>query len=40
MSARYLLDTNIAAIAQRYQLVLVSRDQHFAQVQGLSVEIW
>ncbi len=33
-------DLWIAAIARQYQLTLVSRDQHFVQVQELSVEIW
>ena len=33
-------DIWIAAIAQQYQLTLVSRDEHFREVDGLSVETW
>ncbi len=33
-------DIWIAAIAQQYQLTLVSRDEHFREVDGLSVERW
>lgn len=33
-------DIWIAAIAQQYQLILVSRDQHFREIDGLSVESW
>jgi tRNA(fMet)-specific endonuclease VapC len=33
-------DIWIAAIAQQYQLTLVSRDEHFREVDGLLVETW
>jgi tRNA(fMet)-specific endonuclease VapC len=33
-------DIWIAAIAQQYQLTLVSRDEHFREVDGLLVESW
>lgn len=33
-------DIWIAAIAQQYQLNLVSRDQHFREIDGLVVESW
>ena len=33
-------DIWIAAIAQRYELVLVSRDKHFKAVDGLAVKSW
>jgi len=33
-------DIWIAAIAQQYQLTLVSRDEHFREVDGLLVERW
>ena len=33
-------DISIAAIAQQYQLTLVSRDEHFREVDGLSVIRW
>jgi tRNA(fMet)-specific endonuclease VapC len=33
-------DIWIAAVAQPYQLTLVSRDEHFREVDGLSLERW
>ncbi len=33
-------DIWIAAIAQQYQLALVSRDKHFREIDNLSVETW
>ena len=33
-------DIWITAIAQRYELVLVSRDKHFKAVDGLAVKSW
>jgi tRNA(fMet)-specific endonuclease VapC len=33
-------DIWIAAIAQQYQLTLVSRDKHFREIDNLSVETW
>ena len=33
-------DIWIAAIAQEYDLTLVTRDKHFSHVQGLKVEAW
>lgn len=33
-------DIWIAAIAQQYQLTLVSRDEHFREIDGLPVETW
>jgi tRNA(fMet)-specific endonuclease VapC len=33
-------DIWIAAVAQQYQLTLVSRDEHFSEVDGLSLERW
>ena len=33
-------DIWIAATAQQHRLTLVSRDQHFHQVEGLVVEVW
>lgn len=33
-------DIWIAAIAQQYQLMLVSRDKHFREIDNLSVETW
>lgn len=33
-------DTWIAAIAQQYALTLATRDKHFTQVDGLSLELW
>jgi predicted nucleic acid-binding protein len=41
MSGNYLLDTNIViAVFASEQPVLVSRDNHFTQVEGLIVEGW
>lgn len=36
----FVNDIWIAAIAQQYQLTLVSRDEHFNEVEGLPVEMW
>jgi tRNA(fMet)-specific endonuclease VapC len=33
-------DIWIAAIVQQHQLTVVSRDEHFREVDGLSLEIW
>ncbi len=33
-------DIWIAAIALQYDLILVTRDEHFKQVNGLSLETW
>ena len=33
-------DIWIAAIAQQYDLTLVSRDKHFSKIEGLQIEIW
>ena len=33
-------DIWIAAIAQQYELTLVSRDQHFSKIDGLQIETW
>jgi tRNA(fMet)-specific endonuclease VapC len=33
-------DVWIAALAQQYQLTLVTRDDHFREVDGLSLEVW
>ena len=33
-------DIWIAAIAQQYDLALVTRDEHFSEVEGLKWEIW
>jgi tRNA(fMet)-specific endonuclease VapC len=33
-------DIWIAAIAQQYQLGVVSRDEHFEEVDGLALEMW
>lgn len=33
-------DIWIAAIAQQYELTLISRDQHFRKIDGLQVKIW
>jgi len=33
-------DIWIAAVAQQHNLVLVSRDDHFAEVEGLKLEKW
>ncbi|MBD2777963.1 type II toxin-antitoxin system VapC family toxin [Iningainema tapete] len=33
-------DIWIAAIAQQYKLILVSRDQHFMEIDRLTVETW
>lgn len=33
-------DIWIAAIAQQYELTLISRDEHFREIDGLSVEVW
>jgi tRNA(fMet)-specific endonuclease VapC len=33
-------DIWIAAIAKQYSLTLVSRDGHFNEIDGLSVEVW
>jgi predicted nucleic acid-binding protein len=51
MNGRYLLDTNIviglfagdewlAAIAFQHNLMLVTQDEHFAEVEGLQTEKW
>lgn len=39
---RFIPDNDIwiAAVAQQYHLTLVSRDEHFREVDGLSVETW
>ena len=33
-------DIWIAALAQQYKLVLVTRDAHFQEVEGITVEAW
>jgi len=33
-------DIWIAALAQQYELTLVSRDKHFGMVEGLNLEVW
>lgn len=33
-------DIWIAAIARQYELILVTRDTHFDEVEGLEVEVW
>ena len=33
-------DIWIAAIAQQCELVLISRDEHFREIDGVSVEVW
>jgi tRNA(fMet)-specific endonuclease VapC len=33
-------DVWIAAVAQQYRLPLITRDEHFAAVDGLSIEKW
>ena len=33
-------DIWIAATARQYDLTLITRDQHFQEVDGLSVEVW
>lgn len=33
-------DIWISAIAQQYHLTLISRDQHFKEIDGLTVETW
>jgi tRNA(fMet)-specific endonuclease VapC len=33
-------DMWIAAIARQYDLVLVTRDRHFSQIDGLHIEAW
>lgn len=33
-------DIWIAAIARQYDLTLVTRDEHFNEIEGLAVEVW
>jgi tRNA(fMet)-specific endonuclease VapC len=33
-------DIWIAAIAKQYSLTLVSRDNHFSEIDGLNIEVW
>lgn len=45
MSGKYLLDTNMvialfAAIAVQHNLMLVSRDGHFSEIENLKVIAW
>lgn len=33
-------DLGIAGVARQYRLTLVSRDEHFKDLEGLAVEVW